>query len=65
MANTKNHVYNLMMQAVEENKSLWRIKNNYQSEDGNCDECHALWEKMAEQKAENIATLEKLIAEHL
>ncbi len=65
MSNTKNHVYNLMMQAVKENKSLWQIKKYYQDEDGNCDECTALWKKMAEQKEQNVAELERLIAEHL
>lgn len=65
MTNTKDHVYNLMMQLVEENKSLWRIKNHYSEEDGNCADCDKLWAKMAKEKAENVKTLEALVAEHL
>lgn len=63
--NTSDHVYNLMTQLTQENKSLWRIERQYAVNDDNCDECNALWEKMKKEKAENIAMLETLIKKHL
>ncbi len=63
--NTKDHAYHLMMQLVEENKSLWRIERDYAVHDSNCEECYALWEKMKSEKAENIKTLEALVKKHL
>jgi len=34
-----NHIYNLLLQATEEHKSLWRIKNEYKKDAGNCEVC--------------------------
>lgn len=62
---TNNHVYNLMKQLVQENKSLWRIKNNYLKDSEGCDECQIFWEKMGETKEEKIKELEELIKKHI
>ena len=60
-----NELYNLMAQIVEENKSLWRIKNMYLGEAQGCGECGSFWEKMKEDKEQHITELKELITEHL
>jgi hypothetical protein len=62
-----NNLYNLMMQMVEENQSLWRIMNKYKQDaaDTNCDECLAFWDKMVLDKEEHIKELEGLIQSHM
>lgn len=60
-----NHAYNLMMQMVQEHKSLWRIKNEYEKDSGNCAQCKAFWKKMEQDKAEHVKELEGLIKKHL
>lgn len=60
-----NHAYNLMNQLVEEQKSLWRIKNMYQKDAGDCAECGSFWEKMETDKEEHIQDLLSLIKGHL
>lgn len=60
-----NHLYNLMAQMVQENKSLWRIKNQYLRDADNCEDCKKLWEKMAADKQQHIDELKRLIKDHL
>lgn len=60
-----NHLYNLMLQMTEENKSLWRIKNNYLSDAGDCADCKAFWEMLEKDKQEHINDLLELIKKHL
>lgn len=60
----KNHVYNLMMQLVQENKSLWQINEHY-SFDSDCDSCREFWGNLAAQKADTIRDLEEMISEHM
>lgn len=59
-----NHAYNLMMQLVQEHKSLWRIKNEYEKDALNCQECKVFWKKMEKDKLEHIKELEGLIKKH-
>lgn len=61
----ENHHYNLMEQLVQENKSLWRIKNNYKKDAGSCDTCSAFWDKMEKDKEEHVSELSDLIKNHL
>jgi len=61
----ENHHYNLMKQLVQENKSLWRIKNNYKKDAGSCDDCAAFWDKMEKDKEDHITELTGLIKKHL
>jgi hypothetical protein len=61
----ENEVYNLMNQLVQEHKSLWRIKNHYQSEADGCEECLAFWKKMEEDKASHIEELKSLVSKHI
>ena len=53
-----NHLYNLMIQATQEMKSLWRIEKNYINESQSDDE-KAFWEAMKTDKQDHI---EKLLA---
>ncbi len=59
-----NNTYNLMMQLVEESKSVWRIKTDYEQQSGDCDECLTFWKQLLVQKEHNIDELEKLIRKH-
>ena len=60
-----NHLYNLMSQIVEEHRSLWRIKESYKSDAGDCAECKAFWEKLEKDKEDHIEELTKLIKGHI
>lgn len=60
-----NHLYNLMNQLVQEHKSLWRIKNDYQNDSGDCEECQKFWKKMEKDKEDHIKELKNLIAKHM
>lgn len=60
-----NHIYNLLLQATEEHKSLWRIKGNYHEDAKDCAECSMFWEKLAEDKEQHVAELEAMIKKHL
>ena len=60
-----NHVYNLMMQMVQEHKSLWRIKNHYLGDAGDCSDCKEFWEMMIKDKEQHINDLLELIKKHI
>lgn len=56
-----NHIYNLMVQMVEENKSLWRIRNEYVSDNVNFPEYQAFFKKLGDQKEMIVSELLSLI----
>jgi hypothetical protein len=58
-----NNTYNLMMQMTVENKSLWRIKENYQK-DADCEKCLQFWKKMEKDKEDHIKEFGDLIKGH-
>jgi hypothetical protein len=60
-----NNTYNLMMQLIEENQSLWQIKNNYIKDANSCGECQEFWKKLEMDKEEHIKDLEELVRKHL
>lgn len=60
-----NELYNLLVQIVQENKSLWRIENMYQGDAQGCGKCSTFWTKMKTDKAEHVAELKALIKDHL
>ena len=57
-----NNVYNLMMQSVQEHKSLWRILNDYREDAEGDEELVAFWEQLATDKAAQIEALQTLLA---
>ena len=60
-----NNTYNLMVQLVEENQSLWRIKKMYKKDAENCEECREFWQRLEKEKEDRIDEFEKLIQNHL
>jgi len=60
-----NHLYNLMVQMVEENKSLWRIQNKYLPDSADCPECQTFFQKLAQQKEAVISELSSLLKTEL
>ncbi|MCU0660494.1 MAG: hypothetical protein MUD00_02695 [Candidatus Pacebacteria bacterium] len=60
-----NNLYNLMMQAVEEHKSLWRIKDDYIQDAAAAPEAKTYWEKMIREKEAHITELTALIKKEL
>jgi hypothetical protein len=50
-----------MVQMVEENKSLWRIKNKYLTDSSENPEHQTFFEKLAQQKEATISELSTLI----
>jgi hypothetical protein len=61
----ENHVYNLMNQMVQEHKSLWRMREMYMEDAGECESCKEFWQKMIDEKENHISELERLIKAHL
>ena len=61
----KNHTYNLLQQLVQEQKSLWRIKEMYPKDTEGCEECNVFWHKMAEDKESHIEEITALLTSHL
>jgi len=60
-----NYVYDLINQLVQESQSLWRIKREYITDAGQCEECKEFWEKLAKDKEKHIEELEKLVTKRL
>lgn len=60
-----NHLYNLLLQIVQENKSLWRIKNHYLTDLEDCAVCKEFWSKMEIDKKQHVEDLKVLIKQHL
>ncbi|MBI5798773.1 MAG: hypothetical protein HZB10_02480 [Candidatus Yonathbacteria bacterium] len=60
-----NHVYNLLSQATQEHRSLWRIKDSYKKDAEGCAECATFWAKMEKDKEDHVTELEVMIKKHL
>ena len=48
--NLSNNVYDLMSQLLEENQSLWRIKNNYKNDAMGDSEAEEFWMNLKKTK---------------
>jgi predicted nuclease with TOPRIM domain len=60
-----NHVYNLMLQLVQEHKSLWRISNEYMKDSEDCEECKTFWQNLQKDKEAHVDKLTELVKSHL
>lgn len=60
-----NHLYNLMCQLTQEEKSLWRIAKYYAKDAKSCPSCKAFWKKMKRDKEDHVKELTKLIKKHM
>jgi hypothetical protein len=54
-----------MIQMVEENKSLWRIKNMYKKDARHCDDCEKFWSNLEAEKEQRVDELKELIKTHV
>jgi hypothetical protein len=60
-----NHIYNLLNQIVQEQKSLWRIKNDYCEDAAKCDKCVEMWQEVEKMKEDQVEKMTKLLKSHL
>jgi hypothetical protein len=60
-----NNTYNLMEQLIEENKSLWRIKNSYRNDASDDNEIGELWNFIQKDKQELVKLLTEKLRERL
>jgi hypothetical protein len=61
MKKENNNLYNLMMQLTQEQKSLWRIKNDYLKDSAKDKELKAFWTEVATEKEILIEDLKAVI----
>lgn len=59
-----NHLYNLMMQLVQEHKTLWRIKNDYLKDAEGNSKGEAFWKKMEQDKQDHVNEIMGMIEAH-
>ena len=60
-----DNTYNLMEQLEIENKSLWRIKNNYKKDASADNESRQLWSLIEKDKEEIVRLLTEKIRQRL
>ncbi len=60
-----NNTYNLMEQLEIENKSLWRIQNNYKKDASTDNESKQLWSLIEKNKEEVVRLLTEKVRERL
>lgn len=60
-----NNVYNLIEQLTIENKSLWRIKNNYKTDAVQDKEATDLWDLIEKDKEELVGLLTEKLRERI
>lgn len=56
-----NNLYNMMHQLTQEQKSLWRLKNQYQKDAAKNPTLKKFWVTLAKEKEQHIADLKTLI----
>ncbi len=60
-----NDTYNLMEQLEIENRSLWRIKNDYKKDASTDNESKQLWNLIEKDKEEVVRLLTEKVRERL
>lgn len=60
-----NNTYNLMEQLMVENRSLWRIKNNYKNDAAKDIESKQLWDFLEKDKEEIVKLLVEKLSERI
>ena len=60
-----NNTYNIMEQLTNENKSLWRIKNNYKQDAKEDAESRQLWDFIEKDKEELVKLLTSKLRDRL
>lgn len=60
-----NHAYNLMSQIVEDHRSLWRIRDTYENDSGECRQCREMWKRLADSREAELNEMIDLLKAHL
>ncbi|MEI6400045.1 MAG: hypothetical protein WCO58_00795 [bacterium] len=60
-----NNLYNMMHQLTQEQKSLWRLSNQYQTDASGNPELVTFWANLAKEKERHIADLKEMIKAEL
>jgi len=60
-----NHAYNLMSQIVEDHRSLWRMRDMYENDSGECSECRELWKRLADSRETDLEEMIRLLRRHV
>lgn len=60
-----NSTYDLMTQLIEENQSLWRIKNNYKKDSQGDSEVEEFWNYLETDKQDHIKRLTELLEKRM
>ncbi|MCW4003529.1 MAG: hypothetical protein NWE95_06420 [Candidatus Bathyarchaeota archaeon] len=60
-----NSTYDLMTQLLEENQSLWRIKNNYKKDSQGDAEAEEFWNYLEKDKKDHIKRLTELVEKRM
>jgi hypothetical protein len=60
-----NETYDLMEQLLVENKSLWRIKNNYKDDSAMDDETRQVWNRIEKDKEDLVRILKERVKARL
>lgn len=55
----------MLLQATQEHKSLWRIKDTYKKDAHDCADCTKFWEMIEKDKEGHVKELEEMIKKHL
>jgi hypothetical protein len=63
--NLSNSTYDLMSQLLEENQSLWRIKNSYKNDARGDSEAEEFWEELEKDKENHIKRLTELLVDRI
>lgn len=61
MKKDNNTLYNVMTQLIQEQKSLWRIKNMYIKDAGTNKDMKGFWNELAKDKEEVIKILKEIV----
>ncbi len=61
MKKDNNNLYNLMIQLTQEQKSLWRIQDDYLKDAAKDKELKAFWTEVAKEKELLISDLKAII----
>jgi hypothetical protein len=65
MKKENNNLYNVMTQLIQEQKSLWRIKNMYVKDAGTDKDIKLFWNELAKDKEEAIKILKEIVKSEL
>lgn len=60
-----NETYDLMEQLLVENKSLWRIRNNYKNDSGTDNETRQVWNRIEKDKEDLVRILKEKVKARL